>query len=272
MAFIKADIKILNHGITVPVNLYYPTDLPAEVGNKIKGVITLLHGFSNTGSDWMMYTSAARYAADNGYVLVAPSAENSFYLDMKHGPAYHTIFTNDLPAQLRAIFHLPDEREKNFIAGLSMGGYGAMHLGLTQPQRYAAIGSFSGCLDVQLMLQLARQKTETSAPFRAVFGDELVATDEQDLLLLLHKVAALTKEEQPRLFSTCGLQDDGFSRILTMCNNFDKVASALPLDYQYQTWAGVHEFNFWDRSLAEFISFIQNSDYSTKKRSDWTSL
>ena len=268
MAFINAEIKISTYGVTIPVSLYYPTDLPAEVGNKIKGVITLLHGFSNTGSDWMMYTSAARYAADNGYVLVAPSYGNSFGLNMVYGAPYYTILTEALPAQLRAIFHLPDEREKNFIAGLSMGGYAAMQIGLSLPQRYAAIGSFSAPLTPATLLEDSKTDPALLAMIRPVLGNEPELRDELDPMALVRRAAALEEAERPAVFVSCGNQD-AMMNLISMNQKFDALAKTLPLRYAFKRWDGVHEFNFWDRSLAEFIGFIQNDGYGEKKCGDW---
>lgn len=272
MAYIRADIKCPSAGRTITTQLYYPTDLPQEVGNKINGVITLLHGITNVGNDWMMYSAACRYAADNGYVLVAPNADNSFYTDMKYGSPFYTILTEELPAQLRAIFHLPDERDKNYIAGLSMGGYGAMLLGLSHPERYTAIGSFSGALDMGGMLQVAQAAPAMAGTFAPLYGESLALPPQADLMALAKNISALPAKQQPRLFVTCGEQDNDEAQILTQNQNFYNNVSSLPLDLTFKTWPGVHEWNFWDRSLADFIGFIQNSDYGKRKQHDWSTV
>ena len=71
MAYIDCKLKSQLLQRTVAVKLYFPTDLPAEVGNTVKGVLTLLHGYTHCGEDWLQMTSAARYAADNGLVPVS---------------------------------------------------------------------------------------------------------------------------------------------------------------------------------------------------------
>ena len=123
MAYIDCKLKSQILGTTVGVKLYFPTDLPADVGYTVKGVLTLLHGYTNSGDDWMQMTAAPRYAADNGLVLVMPDCGNSFYQNMMHGGAYKTFVTEELPMLLGRMFKLPARREQNFIAGLSMGGY-----------------------------------------------------------------------------------------------------------------------------------------------------
>ncbi|MDL2293227.1 esterase family protein [Ruminococcaceae bacterium OttesenSCG-928-D13] len=269
MAFISTEIKIYETATTVPVQLYFPTDLPATVGNKVKGVITLLHGMGNTPSDWMQFSAAPRYAADNGYILVAPDAQASFYADMACGTPWYTILTEYLPAQLGRIFKIPTEREMNYIAGLSMGGYGAMRIGLAHPERYAAIGSFSGCLD---MRRMAEESHLPGAPpiLAPVLGPNFDLPPELDVMELLKKVAELPADQQPKLYCTCGLQDTELPNVKQQNETFRALAESLPVTYAFREWQGVHEWNFWDRSLAEFIGYIQGSDYGARKRADWS--
>lgn len=269
MAFITVETKVPEVGRSLTTRLYYPTDLPSDVGNEVKGVITLLHGYTGTGQDWMMMTAACRYAADNGYILIAPDADNSFYLDMAVGPPWYTIITQLLPKQLHSIFKIPTEREKNFIAGLSMGGYGALRIGLSNPDKYAAVASFSGALDLNEMAEAGKSIPQIAPLLLPVLGPNFIVPEEADLNLMLKSTAKLPKEKQPRIFATCGLKDHGMAQIYRQNQAFRKTAEALPLDFTYREWEGVHEWNFWDRSLAEFIGFIQGSSYADKKRADW---
>ena len=269
MAYIRAEIKVEEMTRTVPTSLYFPTDLPTEVGNKVKGVITLFHGLGNCPDDWMMMSAATRYAADNGYILVAPNADNSFFADMAFGSPYYTAITEYLPAKLDAIFRIPRHRELNYIAGLSMGGYGAMHVGLSNPDKYAAIGSFSGSLDAEWIMENYRDDPTLRPIMQAAFGTEMSLPKQYDTFHLAKEVAKLPKEKQPRIFCTCGKQDTS-TKMYLQNMAFKKHAQSLPLDYTFLEWDGVHEWNFWDRSLAEFIGFIQNSNYGTCKRANWS--
>ena len=186
MAYIDCKLKSQILGTTVGVKLYFPTDLPADVGYTVKGVLTLLHGYTNSGDDWMQMTAAPRYAADNGLVLVMPDCGNSFYQNMMHGGAYKTFVTEELPMLLGRMFKLPARREQNFIAGLSMGGYGALFLGLSRPDLYAGCASFSGAVDLSMML------ADPAAPgvrevFGPVFGDGLLLPKSSDLRVLAER-------------------------------------------------------------------------------------
>ncbi len=256
---------------TVEVQLYFPTDLPAEVGNDVKGVITLLHGFTNCGDSWMQMTAAQRYAADNGLVLIAPDCDNSFYQDMKYGGAYHTFVTQELPDQLSRIFRLPREREKNFIAGLSMGGYGALYLGLSHPDLYAGCASFSGAVDLGMMLWEGPREALLPV-FGPVFGEELKLPESSDLYTLFEKVSKLPADRQPKIYLSNGLEDTPVYEIRRQNDRLHSVVKELPLaHYRRMEWTGVHEWNFWDRSLVYAIDYFLENGYAARKLADWRS-
>ncbi|MEG0304544.1 MAG: alpha/beta hydrolase-fold protein [Oscillospiraceae bacterium] len=269
MAFISCLLKSEVLQSTVDVKLYFPCDLPEYVGNKVNGVITLLHGYTGCGDDWLQMTAASRYAADNGLVLIAPSVGNCFYNDMAYGGAYFTFINEEMPLLLQKIFKIPTERKNNFIAGLSMGGYGALLLALSKPQQYAAAASFSGAVDLSLMLEHG-DKDMMKAILAPVFGDELKLKSEQNLFELAKKVSQLPKGEQPRILCTCGNQDMETYMIKVQNDRFAALASTLPLDYTYKCWDGIHEWSFWDRSLVVAIDWFLHNDYAARKLSDWS--
>lgn len=270
MAFFTLKLKSQALASTTTVRLYYPCDLPAEVGNEVKGVITLLHGYTNDGDDWVNMSAALRYAADNGLALIIPDASNSFYMDMAAGPAYYTWLTQEMPALLNKMVKLPQEREKNAICGLSMGGYGALLLGLTQPDRYFACASFSGAVDLAMMLEAAPYNALVRASFGPVLGPDLVLPEDRNLYRLAEKVSQLPAEQQPRILCTAGRQDIEPYYIYNQNLLFKAHAENLPLDYHYMEWDGVHEWNFWDRSLVHAIDLFFNPGYAAKKLGDWS--
>ncbi|MDD3430211.1 MAG: alpha/beta hydrolase-fold protein [Oscillospiraceae bacterium] len=258
----------------VEVTLYFPTDLPVETGlNTPKGVLYLLHGYTNCGSDWLSMTAAGRYAADNSLILVMPDMHNSFYADMVYGGNYYTYITEELPAFLHSMMRLPTGRENTFVAGLSMGGYGALLLGLSRPDLYSAAASFSGAVDVQYMLDIANQYPQAEAAcadmFDAIYGQHVTVPPQYNLLALAQKAAQLPKQQQPRIMCTVGLQDHEPYFIYEQNQNFKATMEKLPLAYHYMEWEGRHEWNFWDRSLCEAIDYFLDNGYAAQKRQDW---
>ncbi len=272
MAYINAKLRSQVLLRTVDVALYYPNDYPEEVVPGIRGVFTLLHGFNGCGQDWLQLSAATRYAADNGLILVAPSCENSFYCDMVYGDAWYTFLTDELPLLLEKFFRVPTAREQNFIAGLSMGGYGAMMLAMTHPERYAGAASFSGAVDLSLMLQQGAQLPELRKSFVPIFGEQLALPQDRDLRVLAGRLSGLPKERQPKLLFTCGLEDNEPYYIhLQNRSLYDSIHTLPFAAYRYMEWPGNHEWKFWDRSLVYAIDWFLSPGYAEAKHGDWRS-
>ncbi|NLW78560.1 MAG: prolyl oligopeptidase family serine peptidase [Ruminococcaceae bacterium] len=268
MAFITAEVAVPEIYRTFTTYIYYPTDQPEHLRPEIRGVITLLHGMGHSGAAWMNASAACRYAADNGYILVAPFGDNYFYTDGAYSLPFLTAITEGLPAQLRRIFNLPAQREKNFIAGASMGGYGAMLAALSRPDLYAAVGSFSGSLDFYRMMDELDRDEMARNGRTAILGPGNTVPPRMDLVHLAAEVAKRPEAQRPRIFCTVGHQDK-VADVVQQNQHFRQAVSGLPLDYTLEMWDGLHNWTFWDRSLAEFIGFIQNDGAGARVAAGW---
>jgi putative tributyrin esterase len=107
--------------------------IPQEV--ETPPVLYLLHGLTDDHTGWTRNTSIERYADEAGLAVVMPSVFHSFYSDEVHGHAYWTYVSQELPALVHRLFRVSDRPEDTFAAGLSMGGYGAVKLALSHPER-----------------------------------------------------------------------------------------------------------------------------------------
>lgn len=111
-------------------------------------VVYLLHGAYGDCSSWVRFSNIERYAQSHQIVAVMASVENSFYQNMYHGNPYFTYITEELPAFVTALFPVSEKREDTFVAGFSMGGYGAWYVGLSCPERYSKIAGMSAAMDI----------------------------------------------------------------------------------------------------------------------------
>ncbi len=263
---LKLSSELLNTCINTHV--YFPCDLPAEVGFEPKGTLTLLHGYKGSSADWFTMTAAARYAADNSLILISPSCGNFFYQDCAMG-AYKTFVTKEMPMLLSRMFKFPKERERNFIAGLSMGGYGALYLGMSCPEIYGGCASFSGALDMQLIIDKMPQ--DLKAPYKMLFGTKDGSMPkESSLFELLNKIAAMDKKQQPKVLTTCGYEDIEKYYIKPQNDSFYNHAKTLGLaSYKHMQWTGIHTWSFWDRSLVYAIDCFFNNGYAKQKHDEW---
>ncbi len=222
---------------------------PGRAGNvplSSRRVLYLLHGLSHDGSAWLRHTLVERYAEAHGLVVVMPSGGRSAYCDNVLGQNYFSHIATELPAYLKLVFGLSQKREDNLIAGFSMGGMGAMKIALTYPERYRAVGSLSGLLDLRLYLPLADKNAANEFPFLFEALDDLDHSPLNPVNLL-----DAQRHRDLHMYIACGLQDD----LLHTNYAFQKRAAALGLSPEYVFEDGAHEWGFWDRHLKLFMDY-----------------
>jgi putative tributyrin esterase len=213
----------------------------------------LLHGLSDDHTIWQRRTSIERYVAPLGLAVVMPRVDRSFYCDMADGLRYFTYVTEELPAVCRSFFPLSDAREDNFVAGLSMGGYGAMKVGLTYPDRYAAAASLSGALDMGARVERAHADDAWARELTRCFGpiDDILGSD-NDLMHLADEVAA-SDGPKPRLFAWCGTEDFLYDANQAFRAHVDK----LGLGLTYEEGPGGHSWDMWDAQIQRVLEWLE---------------
>ena len=212
----------------------------------------LLHGHSDDHTAWMRWSSIEKYVDGLNLAVVMPAVNLSFYTDMVHGGAYWQFISEEVSAVVRNMFSLSSKREDNFVAGLSMGGYGAFKLALTYPERYAAAASLSGSLDIREVVGGRNRDNELWLKgMRNVFGDlSKVSGSENDLFMLAKKVAK--GSVKPKLFQCCGTED-----FLHADNiRFRDVVQKLPLDFTYTDGPGEHNWAYWDARIQDVLKWM----------------
>jgi len=229
------------------INVILPT--PDEEGDIIPRnvpVLYLLHGLHGDAGSWLRFSNVERYAREANVAVVLPGVGNSFYQDMVHGERFFTYMTQELPAYIQGLFPVSQKREDTFVAGLSMGGYGAWLLGLSCPEQYAAAASFSGVVDMGFRVSIPPIPTGAPMPFfvEDCFGDITeVAHSHRDLIALYEKNRNRTL---PRLYQSCGTKDF----LYTMnCRTRDKLIE-LGAAITWREAPGLaHEWDFWDTEI-----------------------
>jgi S-formylglutathione hydrolase FrmB len=149
MALFRIDHVPETIKVNLPLNIILPD--PGKMGSvpvTQRKVLYLLHGLSDDASAWQRFTSIEMIARMYGLVVVMPSVGRSFYIDQPNGQKYFTYLTEELPRYLKDVFGLSPRREDTYIAGNSMGGYGAFKAALLRPELYTAAASFSGALSL----------------------------------------------------------------------------------------------------------------------------
>ena len=216
-------------------------------------VLYLLHGAYGDYSDWGRLTNIERYAQERKIAVVMPSADNSFYQDMYRGGKYLTYFTRELPDYIARLFPVSTKREDTFVAGLSMGGYGAVRVAFEMPERFGAAASLSGAIDLLAALGDA-EKEPHRPPFYwdAIFADPgKVEGSDADLFALAQK--RLTEGRKlPPIYQTVGTEDLIYPANLSAKKKLEE----LGLELTYAEHPGIHDWEFWDAHIRDVLDWL----------------
>lgn len=219
-------------------------------------VLYLLHGLSDDCTTWERRTSIERYASRLGLAVVMPEVRKSFYTNEVLGDSYYDFVAQELPELINSSFnlgHTPENSRANtFVAGLSMGGFGAMKLALNQPERFAAAGSFSGALNP------ARPDFSTERPelARRIWGYELLPNaqiaPEDNLLGILQGASEAEIAQLPDLWVGCGKDDFLLDDNLA----FLELAAERGVQMVNLLTEGAHTWEVWDSYVEQFLEWI----------------
>ncbi|MDY0290282.1 MAG: alpha/beta hydrolase family protein [Sphaerochaeta sp.] len=210
-------------------------------------VLYLLHGLKQNETSWTRMSSIERYVGQLPLVVVMPSVHRSFYTDQKRGFPYFSYVADELPKIMKDMFNISSKREDTFVAGLSMGGYGAFKLALSRPQQYGYAASLSGALDlVGLRSQLDDPATE--AELENTFGElDRVEGGEHDLFALASNSGATRAD----LFMSCGTEDFLYEGNVRFRDSF---SDSFNLTYHEQE--GAHTWDYWDRNIQRVLDWL----------------
>lgn len=212
-------------------------------------VLYLLHGGSDDQTIWQRRTSIERYAVAKGLAVVMPATDLGFYTDQKYGYDYYQYFSKELPEIILEFFPMiSDKREDTFVAGLSMGGFGALKLGITCPERFSYAASLSGLIDP--VWEYEKRKDGDKYHVNNFGTLEELKGSINDLPFMLEKQL---KEgvELPKFFMACGTEDFLYQPNVLFRDRFmDKI------DLTYFEEPGTHEWGFWDRNIQKVIDWL----------------
>lgn len=257
MAFFQMNYHSDALRMGVSVNVILPEKAKTVIGMTADGKDTyktlyLLHGLSDDHTIWMRRTSIERYAADHGIAVVMPTVARSWYTDTAYGMNYFTFITEELPRVCQGFFKgMSDKREDNFIAGLSMGGYGAIKAALACPDKFGGCASLSGALDFA-----SRMRLNILDEMKGIFGSEF--HDVADITDTKHDIAYLAREckkqgiEFPKMYLWCGTEDF----LIEANRDYNKLLTELDVEHAYEESEGNHSWKWWDLHIQDALNYL----------------
>lgn len=226
-------VTVEMHSAAFDRSLTY-TVLAPDAGEPPFAVLYQLHGHSDDHRAWLYRSNLMRYAARWPLLVVLPSGDNSYYVDAPGRP-FEYFIVDELPLHLSHLFRV--RAGKAAIGGLSMGGYGAVRLGLRHPDRYASICAHSSRLPSRAELPTLGWAKGASEPLDALDVDALAA--------------AADRARLPRLALDCGRDD----HLLGDSRRFHDTLTRLGIAHDYAEHPGAHDWDYWDRHVADALAF-----------------
>ena len=250
----KCLMRTVTFNAIIPVDKFGPQAENAE--QKPLKTLYLLHGIFGNYTDWVNGTRIQAWAEANDLAVIMPSGENRFYLDdEKSGELYGEFIGKELVEFTRKLFPLSDKREDTFIAGLSMGGYGAIRNGLKYAENFGCVIGLSAAL-----VHDTWKDADNSAPiftfrrnyYEAIFGeyDKVKGSDKDPKALLLK-----LKEEGrpvPKMYLCCGTEDG----LVTANRDFRDFLNENGVDLTYVEGPGKHDWVFWDTYIKKVLDWL----------------
>lgn len=229
---------------TVPLRALVPLEDAPRVPMP---AMYLLHGLYGSEQDWFQYTRVMLWARAKGLAVFCPAGENGFYVNQADtGEAYMRYVGEELPAFTRRLFPLSSRREDTFIAGLSMGGYGALNAGLTYPETFGKVAALSAALRPWKRMDKPQGGcVQRPAYARALFGQD---TEPWNTLTLARQCGA----RAPELWLSCGAQDDLLEENIALVNGLRQAGIPAYFDQP----PGAHNWDFWDREIQRVIDWL----------------
>lgn len=257
---------------SVPLNVLVPAETPLGFPpkeDKPFKTLYLLHGYLDNYTGWLTHTQIAEMSQLMNLAVVMPSGDNSFYVDMeKSGLMYSQFIGRELVDFTRKLFPLSGKREDTIIAGLSMGGYGALHNGL----KHCDVFGHTIALSSALVLRGALEATDeinllgiNRSYFEAVFGDlSKVMESDKNPEVLAKRV--LEKGGYPLdFYIACGFND-----MLVYDNRkLSSYLRSIDFPHIYEEGPGTHEWAFWNTYLKKGLERLNLAPVFDMKGPFW---
>jgi S-formylglutathione hydrolase FrmB len=225
------------------------TVLLPQDGDTPPPVLYLLHGLSDDDTAWTRFTSIERYADEKRLAVVMPQVHRSFYANETYGMKFWDFLADELPATVDRFFRVSSRREDTYVAGLSMGGYGAFKWALRRPERFAAAASLSGVLDAAYAQEFDLRPHMREVTAR-VFAGRTVAGSDEDLL---HLVETADPATLPRLMLRCGTED----HLLAQSERFVEAAAKSGVALDSGFGPGDHRWAYWDAQIQTVLEWMR---------------
>lgn len=237
--------------ITQHVNIIIPDrseDFWTVIDDEVR-VLYLLHGLGSNADEWVRFSMIEAYAKLYDLAVIMPDGNRSFYQNMEMGPRYFDWIAYELPSIVHEWFRLPQDREHTFIAGESMGGYGALRVALERPDAFAGCAALSSVTDPAVLGTDFSGLMWGTRELEAIFGEGGPSESDSIIFQAKNAVGMWGAEAMPRIIQIVGDDDPLRASVRTLASELGD----LGLDSSFESWPGRRDFIFWNVAIERAI-------------------
>jgi len=240
--------KMLPYNVLLPVNYNHP-----DSRAKRYPVIYLLHGLTGHYTNWLEKTKLVDYTTPYEFIIVMPEGNDSWYTDSATVPTdkYESYILQELIPDVEKRFRASSDAGSRAIAGLSMGGYGALKFGVKYPQQFVFVASMSGALGAASWTESDLKGLEfILRSLQSVYGSESSPTRAaNDLGRLYRDLRAASIASLPYIYLDCGTED----QLLQVNRDFVAILMTRKIPHEYRQLPGTHSWTYWDSQVQEVL-------------------
>lgn len=237
---------------TLAYNVILPPDYRTSTTTRYP-VLYLLHGFAGHYSDWVTRTNVADYAAQYRIIVVTPEGNNGWYTDSVSVSTdkYESYVLKELMPDVQKRFRTIESRYGRGIAGLSMGGYGALKFGLKSPGTFAFAASMSGTLAITTWTEADFQnlKSIRDSIFTTFGPIGSESRKANDLFAIAQGMSAAQVSAAPYIYFDCGNEDIFVSDNI----RFAALLREKKIAHEFRELPGDHGWPYWDQQVREVL-------------------
>jgi len=247
----------------VPYCVVLPASYDAQPSHRFP-ILYFLHGLGD--NEQMFYHSGAWNLVEDQwekgqlkeFLIATPAAGASFYINSRDGKnRYEDFLLEEFFPFIEHHYRVHPGRAYRGIAGISMGGYGALHLAFRHPQLFSAVSAHSPALFEKLPVFLSG--APASSPRARILGSVFgIPPDpvfwERNSPITLARTANLSGL---KIYFDCGDHDDyGFDAGATI---LDKILKSRHIPHEFHLYPGGHDWSFFAAHLPESLAFQSRS-------------
>ena len=237
---------------TVPLNVILPVDrFDADTNRYLNDpekkykTLYLLHGLLGNYTDWVSQTRIQKWAEEKNLAVVMPSGDNAFYFNSRTPwNDYGTFIGKELVEVTRRMFPLSDKREDTFIAGLSMGGFGALRNGIVYSDTFSHVAGLSAAVHIF-------EDTSEEANNGLFDNIEVASKSDKNPWVAVEDMLAKGRSI-PNVYMACGTMDDLMPANIAFRDYLE--SKGIKVTWDEEDYG--HDWDFWDSQIKKVLDWL----------------